>query len=88
MRKLDKIISRMREKKPITNGELLCVVKTKMVTVGDLLGLAKGLLEPGEMPENKEYARALVELCTDAAFGTMEAKLLIAKELGVPKQCL
>jgi hypothetical protein len=40
------------------------------------------------MPENKEYARALVELCTDAAFGTMEAKLLIAKELGVPKQCL
>jgi hypothetical protein len=46
---------------------MLTLDQNRMITLDQLLGLARKLLEHGEESLNPEYLRALVELCTDAA---------------------
>lgn len=56
--------------------------KNKMVSVGDLIALARGL--KSDDGENPEYDRALVELISDAAYsaGDDETRAEVMREIG------
>ncbi len=56
------------------------------MNVSELYRRARSLLEPGEEHLNPEYARALIELLTEAEGLTMEDKPLVARRLKIPKE--
>lgn len=57
------------------------LIELRAVSVGTLMRLARNLSDPDE--ENKEYARALVELIVQAAGLSMGDKQAIARRLGL-----
>ena len=54
------------------------------VRISELIDMAKGLLEPGEEHLNREYTRALIELCCEAEGLAQDDKPLMARKFGIP----
>jgi len=58
-------------------------IRSRTITIGELMNLAAGLCtDPGD-PPNVEYERAMAELVTDAAGLPMEWKVGMALRIGL-----